>query len=146
MAEETKNPEVELDTDGVNEERVDIPEAKEPDESFAQKEDVDLGYTDIKSEDNVTGEKTAKELLQETKNEPKEQPKQVESKDTDEEGLQEYSDKVQKESKKLTFQVREAEREKLLLNMQKVLKINMIVSMRSMRRQILTISNNTMLE
>ena len=110
MAEETKNPEVELDTDGVNEERVDIPEAKEPDESFAQKEDVDLGYTDIKSEDNVTGEKTAKELLQETKEEPKEQPKQVESKDTEEEGLQEYSDKVQKRIKKLTFQIREAER------------------------------------
>jgi len=110
MAEETKNPEVELDTDGVNEERVDIPEAKEPDESFAQKEDVDLGYTDIKSEDNLTGEKTAKELLQETKNEPKEQPKQVESKDTDEEGLQDYSDKVQKRIKKLTFQIREAER------------------------------------
>ena len=110
MAEETKNPEVELDTDGVNEERVDIPEAKEPDESFAQKEDVDLGYTDIKGEDNVTGEKTAKELLQETKEEPKEQPKQVESKDTDEEGLQEYSDKVQKRIKKLTFQIREAER------------------------------------
>ena len=110
MAEETKNAEVELDTDGVNEERVDIPEAKEPDESFAQKEDVDLGYTDIKSEDNVTGEKTAKELLQETKEEPKEQPKQVESKDTDEEGLQDYSDKVQKRIKKLTFQIREAER------------------------------------
>ena len=110
MAEETKNPEVELDTDGVNEERVDIPEAKEPDESFAQKEDVDLGYTDIKDEENVTGEKTAKELLQETKEEPKEQPKQVESKDTDEEGLQDYSDKVQKRIKKLTFQIREAER------------------------------------
>ena len=110
MAEETKNAEVELDTDGVNEEKVDIPEAKEPDESFAQKEDVDLGYTDIKSEDNVTGEKTAKELLQETKEEPKEQPKQVESKDTDEEGLQDYSDKVQKRIKKLTFQIREAER------------------------------------
>ena len=110
MAEENKNPEVELDTDGVNEERVEVPEAKEPDESFAQKEDVDLGYTDIKDEDNVTGEKTAKELLQETKEEPKEQPKQVESKDTDEEGLQEYSDKVQKRIKKLTFQIREAER------------------------------------
>ena len=110
MAEENKNPEVELDTDGVNEERVDIPEAKEVDESFAQKEDVDLGYTDIKNEDNVTGEKTAKELLQETKDEPKEQPQQVESKDTDEEGLQEYSDKVQKRIKKLTFQIREAER------------------------------------
>ena len=110
MAEENKKPEIELDTDGVNEERVDIPEAKEPDESFAQKEDVDLGYTDIKNEDNVTGEKTAKELLQETKDEPKEQPQQVESKDTDEEGLQDYSDKVQKRIKKLTFQIREAER------------------------------------
>ena len=110
MAEENKNPEVELDTDGVNEERVEVPEAKEPDESFAQKEDVDLGYTDIKDEEKVTGEKTAKELLQETKEEPKEQPKQVESKDTDEEGLQEYSDKVQKRIKKLTFQIREAER------------------------------------
>ena len=53
MAEENKNPEVELDTDGVNEERVEVPEAKEPDESFAQKEDVDLGYTDIKDEENV---------------------------------------------------------------------------------------------
>ena len=110
MAEENKNPEVELDTDGVNEERVEVPESKEPDESFAQKEDVDLGYTDIKDEENVTGEKTAKELLQETKEEPKEQPKQVESKDVDEEGLQEYSDKVQKRIKKLTFQIREAER------------------------------------
>ena len=48
--------------------------------------------------------------MQETKNEPKEQPKQVESKDTDEEGLQDYSDKVQKRIKKLTFQIREAER------------------------------------
>ena len=68
MAEETKNPEVELDTDGVVEQNVDVPEAKEPDESFAPKENVDLGYTDVsKEEDNVTGEKTAKELLQETK-------------------------------------------------------------------------------
>ena len=31
MAEENKNPEVELDTDGVNEENVNVPEAKEPD-------------------------------------------------------------------------------------------------------------------
>ena len=48
--------------------------------------------------------------MQETKDEPKEQPQQVESKDTDEEGLQDYSDKVQKRIKKLTFQIREAER------------------------------------
>ena len=37
MAEENKNPEVELDTDGVNEERVEVPEAKEPDESLHKK-------------------------------------------------------------------------------------------------------------
>tara|TARA_A100001391_G_scaffold20323_2_gene11146 strand:- start:64 stop:1071 length:1008 start_codon:yes stop_codon:yes gene_type:complete len=111
MAEETKNPEVELDTDGVTEQNVDVPEAKEPDESFAPKENVDLGYTDVsKEEDNVTGEKTAKELLQETKQaEPEPEPeKKVEPED--DEGLKDYSDKVQKRIKKLTFQVREAER------------------------------------
>ena len=106
MAEENKSPEVELDTDGVNETNVDVPEAKEPDESFAQKEDVDLGYTD------VTGGKTAKELLQEAKEEPNEpEPKQVEQKVEEDKGdLEEYSDKVQKRIKKLTFQIREAER------------------------------------
>ena len=113
MAEESKNPEVELDTDGVVEQNVDVPEAKEPDESFAPKENVDLGYTDVsKEEDNVTGEKTAKELLQETKQaepEPEPEPeKKVEPED--DEGLKDYSDKVQKRIKKLTFQVREAER------------------------------------
>ena len=111
MAEENKNPEVELDTDGVVEQNVDVPEAKEPDESFAQKENVDLGYTDVsKDEDNVTGEKTAKELLQETKqSEPEPEPVAKEESE-DDEGLKDYSDKVQKRIKKLTFQVREAER------------------------------------
>ena len=111
MAEETKNPEVELDTDGVAEQNVDVPEAKEPDESFAPKENVDLGYTDVSTdEDNVTGEKTAKELLQETKqSEPEPEPVAKEEADEDE-GLKDYSDKVQKRIKKLTFQVREAER------------------------------------
>ena len=111
MAEETKNPEVELDTDGVAEQNVDVPEAKEPDESFAPKENVDLGYTDVsKEEDNVTGEKTAKELLQETKQaEPEPEPEKKEEPE-DDEGLKDYSDKVQKRIKKLTFQVREAER------------------------------------
>ena len=111
MAEENKNPEVDLDTDGVTEQNVDVPEAKEPDESFAPKENVDLGYTDVSTdEDNVTGEKTAKELLQETKQlEPEPEPVAKEEADEDE-GLKDYSDKVQKRIKKLTFQVREAER------------------------------------
>ena len=115
MAEENKNPEVELDTDGVNEQNVDVQEAKEPDESFAPKENVDLGYTDVSTteEDNVTGDKTAKELLQETKEveaKPKPEPIQSEEKTDEDEGLKDYSDKVQKRIKKLTFQVREAER------------------------------------
>ena len=108
MAEEQKTPEVDIDTDGVNEQTIELDQKpKDPDPAFEKKEDVDLGYTDV-SADNVTGEKTAKELLQETKQEEvKEEPTQeVES----EEGLKDYSDKVQKRIKKLTFQVREAER------------------------------------
>ena len=127
MAEENKSTEVELDTDNVNEENVSVPEAKEPDESFAPKENVDLGYTDIA--DKVTGDKTAKELLQETKEESKEQPKEDIIQDTsppekeDKEGLKDYSDKVQKRIDKLTFQIREAERrEKAALEYAKGLK------------------------
>ena len=106
MAEENKAPEVELDTDGVNEENVDIESPKEPDESFAQKENVDLGYTDV-----TQSGKSAKELLQETKEEPKEKPQPVEQKVEDDKGdLEDYSEKVQKRIKKLTFQIREAER------------------------------------
>ena len=126
MAEENKVPQVELDTDGVNDINVDVPEAKEPDESFAQKETVDLGYTD------VTGGKTAKELLQETKEEkPEEEKKEVviESKESlqqveeDKGDLEDYSDKVQKRIKKLTFQIREAERrEKAAMDYAKGLK------------------------
>jgi|TARA_B100000085_G_scaffold238552_1_gene228099 uncharacterized phage infection (PIP) family protein YhgE len=120
MAEDNKAQEVELDTDGVNEENVNVPEAKEPDESFAQKENVDLGYTD------VTGGKTAKELLQETKDseekpeEKTEEKIQVEEKKED---LQDYSEKVKKRIDKLTFQIREAERrEKAALEYAKGLK------------------------
>jgi len=120
MAEETKNPEVELDTDGVAEQNVDVPEAKEPDESFAPKENVDLGYTD------VTGGKTAKELLQETKQDEEEKPEPVETKKPEEDDkgdLEEYSEKVQKRIKKLTFQIREAERrEKAAMDYAKGLK------------------------
>ena len=112
MAEENKIPEVELDTDGVNEENVNV-DTKEPDESFVQKETVDLGYTD------VTGGKTAKELLQETKETPEEKPEPIKKseepleqkvEEEDKGELEDYSDKVQKRIKKLTFQIREAER------------------------------------
>ena len=67
MAEEIKD-QVEIDTDGVNEETIEVDAPKVSDEAFEKKQDVDLGYTD------VTGGKTAKELLQEAKEEkPKEE-------------------------------------------------------------------------
>jgi len=108
MAEENKSPEVEIDTDGVNEETINVEAPEVSNEAFEKKQDVDLGYTD------VTGGKTAKELLKESKEEPKEEvqieEKQEKKTQSDEEGLEEYSEKVKKRISKLTFQVREAER------------------------------------
>jgi hypothetical protein len=105
-----KNPEVEIDTSGVNEQTIEVDAPKVSDEAFEKKQDVDLGYVDVSG-----GGKTAKELLQETKEEPttevktETQVEQVEEKEEDS-GLQDYSDKVQKRIKKLTFQAKEAER------------------------------------
>jgi hypothetical protein len=108
MAEETKNPEVELDTDGVNEETINVEAPEVSNESFEKKQDVDLGYVDVSQ-----GGKSAKELLQETKEEEpvkEAEPKFEQKEEKEEDGLQDYSDKVQKRIKKLTFQIREAER------------------------------------
>jgi len=111
MAEENKSPEVEIDTDGVNEETVSVEAPEVSNEAFEKKQDVDLGYVDVSS-----GGKTAKELLQETKETEKEVEAKSESKveekeETEEDpGLAEYSEKVQKRIKKLTFQAKEAER------------------------------------
>ena len=110
MAEDKTNPEVEIDTSGVNEQTIEVDAPKVSDEAFEKKQDVDLGYVDVSG-----GGKTAKELLQETKEEPttevktETQVEQVEEKEEDT-GLQDYSDKVQKRIKKLTFQAKEAER------------------------------------
>ena len=103
-----KNPEVEIDTSGVNEETIEVDAPKVSDEAFEKKQDVDLGYVDVSG-----GGKTAKELLQESKEdeEPKAEPKFEQAEEKEEEsGLQDYSDKVQKRIKKLTFQAKEAER------------------------------------
>jgi hypothetical protein len=110
MAEEIKTNEVEIDTDGVNEQTIDVDAPEVKDEAFEKKQDVDLGYVDVSG-----GGKTAKELLQETKEAEKEETPEAakpkfEQKEEKEEGLQDYSDKVQKRIKKLTFQIREAER------------------------------------
>jgi len=111
MAEENKSPEVEIDTDGVNEETINVEAPEVSNEAFEKKQDVDLGYVDVSS-----GGKTAKELLQETKEPEKEveakpEPKFEQKEETEEDpGLAEYSEKVQKRIKRLTFQAKEAER------------------------------------
>jgi hypothetical protein len=112
MAEDNRSPEVELDTDGVNDQTIEVETPEEKTTAFEKKEEVDLGYTD------VSNQKTAKELLNEAKEaeteEPKAQPKfeqKEESNSSDDvDDLQGYSEKVQKRIKRLTFQAKEAER------------------------------------
>ena len=105
MAENKTNPEVELDTDGVNEETVIVDAPEVSTEAFEKKQEVDLGYVD------VSGGKSAKELLDETKEVgEKSQPKFEQKEEDEDPSLQDYSEKVQKRIKRLTFQAKEAER------------------------------------
>src|SRR5210317_217695 len=111
MAEiQEKNPSVELDTDGVNEETINVETPTEEASAFEKKEEVDLGYTDVSG-----NQKTAKELLQEVKESEAEETKpkfeqRHEDSDSESSDLEDYSEKVQKRIKKLTFQIKEAER------------------------------------
>ena len=109
MAEENKVPEVELDTDGVQEQSVEVAEQQnEPDATEIKKENVDLGYTD--HSEKRTYEKK-KDHGQDISYENEREQKLEEKAEPEDKGeLGEYSDKVQKRIKKLTFQIREAER------------------------------------
>jgi len=94
-----KSPEVELDTDGIQEQSVEVKEEKvEAVETELPKEEVDLGYT--QHEDKPEGiEKIKVEEVKEE--ETSEKPK---------EDLADYSDSVKKRIDKLTKRYREAER------------------------------------
>ena len=93
-----KSPEVELDTDGIQEQSVEIKEENvEPIESELPREEVDLGYT--KHDDKPEGiQKIKVEEITEEKSE-KSKP-----------DLADYSDSVKKRIDKLTRRYREAER------------------------------------
>jgi len=111
MVEETKNNDVELDTDDVQETKINFEhtEEKEKHASEIKKEDVDLGYTDISS--------IAKEKA-ETKKEKEETADAIQAKETEVEtkkekevdDLSKVSENAQKRIKELTFKYREAER------------------------------------
>ena len=122
---EDKNNEIDIDTDGVKEETISVEAPEVSNEAFEKKQEVDLGYVDVSN-----GGKSAKELLKETKEETKEEvetkpePKfEQKEEEQDDQGLADYSEKVQKRIKKLTFQIRESERrEKAALEYAKGLK------------------------
>jgi hypothetical protein len=96
LEETKKSPQVELDTDGVNEQSVEVEEQKtESTEPQLPNEEVDLGYTEPKKEgiEGITVEQT-----EESKSELKV------------DDLSDVSEKVKRRIDKLTFKVREAER------------------------------------
>jgi murein DD-endopeptidase MepM/ murein hydrolase activator NlpD len=95
--EEVKNPEVELDTDGVKDQTLEVEEQKvETSEPELPKEEVDLGYTEPKPE-GIEGIK-----VETIKEEPKKEIK--------EDSLSDVSEKVKRRIDKLTFKIRESER------------------------------------
>ena len=107
MAEENKVPQVELDTDGVEEQSIEVTETvKEPEATEIKKEEVDLGYTDHSEKRTYEKKKEhGDDISYENEREQK-----LEKSEEDKGELGDYSDKVQKRIKKLTFQIREAER------------------------------------
>ena len=109
MAEENKSPEVELDTDGVQEQTIDVDAPNVGNEEFEKKQEVDLGYVDVSKQEEPKQETDSNEKS-EDKTFENERETKLEQKTEDEEGLKDYSDKVQKRIKKLTYQIKEAER------------------------------------
>ena len=96
-----EQPEVELDTDDVKEESVEIKEEqKKDDKPDLYKGEVDLGYQthDSKTEDKIEVEEVEEPVQENKPEEPKEN------------NLQDFSEGVQKRIDKLTRRYREAER------------------------------------
>ena len=89
-----KSPEVELDTDGVKDQSINVEELAEPVETELPKQEVDLGYTEPKPA-GIEGI--------EVESKP-------EKTKVDVDDLTDVSEKVKKRIDKLTFKVREAER------------------------------------
>ena len=114
-----KEPEVDLDLDGVQETQIDLDdktEDKHPSE--IKKEDVDLGYTDVNLKSEEKAEIKKEEATDNTEIETQEE-QALDKKDD----LSKVSDNAQKRIKELTYKYREAERrEKAALEYAKGLK------------------------
>ena len=119
MAEENRpQQEVDIDTDGVNEEIINVDKPAEPDEAFSKKEDVDLGYTNPIKDTKVEDE--PEEKKEQPTTEVEIEDKKVETKP---DNLKDKQSNYQKRINELVFQAKEAERrEKAALNYAKGLK------------------------
>ena len=110
MADENQAPqnEVELDTDGVNEETIDVNQKQaEPDPTHLPKENVDLGYTDISSPNEEKENDKTFENEREVKSEERvEKPAQKAESDN----LTKKTSDYQKRINELVFKQKEAER------------------------------------
>ena len=112
--EKKKSPEVELDTDGVEEQNVEVVEqTKKSDKSDLNLGEVDLGYTDhSKPEKEEEPKKPSYEVVEEPAEEPKQpikkQPTEKPKEKLDD--LGNISENVQKRMDKMTRRYREAER------------------------------------
>ena len=138
QAEETKKtPEVELDTDDVKAENVEVKESKETKEPAPNLNvgEVDLGYTD-----HVEKKEEKAKIVVEEKEEKTEAPQPTEQPKDD---LSKITDNVQKRIDKLTYRAREAERrEKQLQNMPKDYNLNLIIQWLNLMMQMRNISKN----
>ena len=94
MAENKTHPEVELDTDGVQDQLINVEELAAPVETELPKQEVDLGYTEPKPA-GIEGI--------EVESKPEKTKVAVDD-------LTDVSEKVKRRIDKLTFKVREAER------------------------------------
>ena len=105
MADENQTPqnEVDLDTDGVNEQTIDVNQKQtEPDPTHLPKEDVDLGYTDISKPVEEKEEKVEEKSVEEKVEKPEEK--------TETDNLTKKTSDYQKRINELVFKQKEAER------------------------------------
>ncbi len=94
---------VDLDTSDAQETTIEVEQNDEQHVSEIKKEEVDLGYRDVKSESKQDAPAT--EIVEDPI-----QKRETQKETASEDDLRGYSDKVQKRIKDLTFKYREAER------------------------------------
>ena len=112
--EKKKSPDVELDTDGIEEQNIEVVEQeKKSDKSDLNLGEVDLGYTDhSKQEKEEESKKPSYEVVEEPAEEPKQPIKKqpIEKPKEKLDDLGNVSENVQKRMDKMTRRYREAER------------------------------------